>query len=264
MTLQQLAEEAKAPYMYLNNSKTRKETLVKTFIQERGEHPGLVAVLAALEVCRSFDIFKNKERHKLELVQRQRKCLHFYFYFIDVDFGLCYFRVQSFFPFRVQIYFNGREQLARKSDNAKIAYHKSDNCFTSIDDFETAQQLADELDVANLHRLFDIWAEKYVSILPKLPQKWRLSYHWSIGQIQYAYDVLFESQEKLAAIYKQLLQYITLSALPEDIMSFLGKKLSGPQAGRIDTSTKKTYLGYRIKHRNGAISINKRYRNYYQ
>ena len=250
-----LAEENNAAYIYLNDAKTRKEAVVKSLIQERGEHPGLVAVLAALEVCPSFDIFKNKKGYKLELVQRQRKCLHFYFYFIDADLGLCYFRVQSFFPFRVQIYFNGREQLARKLDKAQIGYHKSDNCFTFLDDFETAQQLADELDVAKLHALFDSWTEKYVSILPKLRQKWHLSYHWSIRQIEYAYDILFESQDRLEAIYKQLLQYITLSAMPEDIMSFLGKKLSGPQSGRVDTSTKKTYLGYRIKHRNGAISI---------
>ena len=250
-----LAEQANVPYIYLNDSSTRKETLVKSLIRKRGEHPGLVAVLAALEVSPSFDIFKNKQRHKLELVQRPRKCLHFYFYFIDADFGLCYFRVQSFFPFRVQIYFNGRERLARKLDRAKIAYHKSDNCFTSIADFETAQQLADELDVSHLHTFFDSWAEQYVSILPDLRQKWQLSYHWSIRQIEYAYDILFKSQGKLDAIYKQLLQYMTLSVLPEDIMSFLGKKLSGPQVGRIDTSMKKTYLGYRIKHRNGAINI---------
>jgi len=250
-----LAEQNNAPYIYLNNSQTRKESLVKSLITERGEQPGLVAVLATLEVCSSFDIFKNKEDYKLELVQRPRKCLHFYFYFIDAELGLCYFRVQSFFPFRVQIYFNGREQLAGKLDQANISYQKSDNCFTAIDDFETAQQLADELDVAKLHASFDAWAEKYVTILPKLRQKWQLSYHWSIRQIEYAYDILFKSQDKLDAIYKQLLQYITLSAMPEDIMSFLGKKLSGPQAGRIDTSTKKTYLGYRIKHRNGAISI---------
>ncbi|MFQ5675241.1 MAG: hypothetical protein ACE5G1_05030 [bacterium] len=252
---QSLAEEASVPYIYLSDSKTRKETLVKSFIEERGEHPGLVAVLSDLEVASSFDVFKNRERHKLELVGRQRKCLHFYFYFIDAKLGLCYFRVQSFFPFRVQIYFNGREQLARKLDEAGIGYQKSDNCFTNIDDFQSAQQLADALEVAKLHSLFDHWAEKFVCILPKLRHRWHLSYHWSIRQIEYAVDILFKSQEKLDAIYKQLLQYMTLSAMPEDIMSFLGKKLSGPQAGRIDTSTKKTYLGYRIKHRNGALSI---------
>lgn len=252
---QSLAEDAHAPYIYLNDGKTRKETLVKSFIEERGEHPGLVAVLSALEVSGSFDIFKNRERHKLELVSRPRKCLHFYFYFIDAELGLCYFRVQSYFPFRVQIYFNGREPLARNLDKAGIGYRKSDNCFTAIDDFHTAQQLADELDVAKLHSLFDYWAEKFVCILPKLRQSWHLSYHWSIRQIEYAVDILFKSEEALDVLYKQLLQYMTLSVMPEDIMSFLGKKLAGPQAGRIDTSTKKTALGYRIKHRNGALSI---------
>ena len=46
-----------------------------------------------------------------------------------------------------------------------------------------------------------------------------------------------------------------MTILPSDIMSFLGKKLKGPQGGKIDTSTKKTFLGYRIKHRNGPISL---------
>jgi hypothetical protein len=250
-----LAKEHNAPYIYLNNAKTRKEALVKSIIEKRGEHPGLVAILSALEVCSSYDIHKNKKEHKLELVKRNRKCLHFYFYFIDADYGLCYLRVQSFYPFRVQIYFNGKEVLSKKLNTAQIGYYKSGNCFTSIDDFDAAQQLADELDVPSLHTLFDGWAERYISILPELRKKWNLSYHWSIRQIEYAHDILFKSQKHLDDIYKQLLQYMTLSTMPEDIMSFLGKKLSGQQAGRIDTSTKKTYLGYRIKHRNGANSI---------
>jgi len=66
---------------------------------------------------------------------------------------------------------------------------------------------------------------------------------------------VFKSQQSLDEIYGQFLQQLTLSEMPEDIMSFLGKKLKGPQAGRIDASMKKTYLGYRIKHRNGNLSI---------
>ena len=57
-------------YIYLNNSKTRKEKLIKSIIEDRGNHPGLIAVLSALEVDNSFDIYKNKETHKLELICR--------------------------------------------------------------------------------------------------------------------------------------------------------------------------------------------------
>ena len=77
----------------------------------------------------------------------------------------------------------------------------------------------------------------------------------SIKQIEYVKDIIFYSQQKLELLYHQLLKYITVTVLPSDIMSFLGKKLKGPQGGKIDTSTKKTFLGYRIKHRNGPISL---------
>jgi predicted transcriptional regulator len=250
-----IAKAENAPYIYLKESKISKEDFVKSIIKDRGCHPGLVAVLTALEVDNSYDIFKNKQIQQLELVARQRKCLHIYFYFIDEKLGLCYFRVQTFFPFKVQIYFNGNEKLACDLDNADIAYQKDDNCFTWISDLQSAQQLADDVDVPIFHDIFDQWVDRYVPILDQLRQKWNLSYHWTIKQIEYAADILFKSQAKLENLYKQLLQYDVLSVLPEDIMVFLGKKPTGLRAGRIETSCKKTYQGYRLKHRNGPNSI---------
>ncbi|MEQ6340844.1 MAG: hypothetical protein M3A44_04115 [Gammaproteobacteria bacterium] len=35
------------------------------------------------------------------------KCLHYYFYFIDEEVGLCYLRVPTWRPFRLQFYCNG-------------------------------------------------------------------------------------------------------------------------------------------------------------
>jgi hypothetical protein len=251
----QLAEAANAPYIYLNNSQTRKESLIKSLLETRGSHPGLIAVLSSLEVSGSFDTYRNKKTHKLEVISRPRKSLHFYFYFIDEQLGLCYFCLQNFFPFRVHIYYNGREQLARQMDKAALAYQKEDNCFTDIDDFQQAQLLADVLRVNQLHALFDQWVDRYVSILPDLRKQWNLSYHWSIRQIEYAHDLIFQSQATLDTLYKELIRYVTCATMPEDILSFLGKKFKGRIAGKVDTSTKKSYLGYRIKHRNGAISL---------
>jgi hypothetical protein len=250
-----ISETEGAHYEYLDSPKIRKEQTVKEIIQQRGDHPGMVAVLTTLEVDNSYDIQFDSVDKKLILVPRRRKCLHIYFYFIDEQLGLCYFRIQTFFPFKIQIYFNGREQLARKLDNNQILYEKENNCITYLSDFTTAQQLADDLDISKLHARFDQWVEKFVIILPELTKHWDLSYHWSIKQIEYSKDIIFKIQQELESLYFQLIQHSALSALPEDILSFLGKKTSGKQSGRIDTSLKKSYFGYRIKHRNGAISI---------
>ena len=168
---------------------------------------------------------------------------------------MCYLRIQTFFPFKVQFYFNGKEKLANDFKKASIEYQKDDNCFTWLSDYEKAQQIADGLDVAKLHSTLDYYAKKYVNILDEISRIWKLSYHWSVKQIEYATDIMFKSEEALNKHYEELVKQITLSTAPEDILTFLGKKLRGDQAGKIQTSYKRTYFGIRIKHQNRNIII---------
>jgi len=55
MTVQQAADAASRPYIYLSH-KPRKEELVKQIAQRDDIHEGLVCVLAATEACQSFRI----------------------------------------------------------------------------------------------------------------------------------------------------------------------------------------------------------------
>ena len=56
--------------------------------------------------------------------------------------GLCYLRVPTWAPFRLQFYFNGHNLLAHKLDLEGIGYRMIDNAFVAIDDWERAQVLA--------------------------------------------------------------------------------------------------------------------------
>lgn len=192
-----IAEGENAHYQYLNSPKIKKDELIKSIISQRGNYPGLVAVLTALEIENSFYVYRNKEKQKLEIVPKPRKSLHIYYYFIDEHLGLCHFRIQTFFPFKVQFYYNGKEKLARDFKNEGIEYQKDDNCFTWLNDYEKAEQIADILDVAKLHSTLDYYARKYVIILDELSKVWNLSYHWSVKQIDYATDIMFKSEEQL-------------------------------------------------------------------
>ncbi|MCF2941933.1 MarR family transcriptional regulator, partial [Paenibacillus alkaliterrae] len=62
------------------------------------------------------------------------KCLHYYFYFIDPDFGLCYLRVPTWCPFRLQFYMNGHNWLASRLTKQGIEYRMRDNAFLHIGD----------------------------------------------------------------------------------------------------------------------------------
>ena len=41
-----IAIKKNVSYIYLNSSKTRKEKIIKSIIKDRGNHPGLIAVLS--------------------------------------------------------------------------------------------------------------------------------------------------------------------------------------------------------------------------
>ena len=59
----------------------------------------------------------------------RRVCLVLYFYWMDREFGLMHVKIQTWFPFTVQVYVNGHEWLARKLAAKGIGFRKVDNAF---------------------------------------------------------------------------------------------------------------------------------------
>ena len=86
----------------------------------------------------------DRASKEIHLVIEPRMCTHFYHYFLHSDFGLMHVRVQSWFPFTVEVCLNGREWLARQMDRAGISYVQADNCFIKLRDPAAAQSLLDE------------------------------------------------------------------------------------------------------------------------
>jgi hypothetical protein len=62
--------------------KLRKEKRVKEILEQRGEQPGVVCILSAMEPCGSYKPWHDKKSHKAYLKPDDGKCLHYYVYFI--------------------------------------------------------------------------------------------------------------------------------------------------------------------------------------
>jgi len=86
---------------------------------------GLVCIFAVLEVCSSFAVIGNRKSHRLEVVRRNRKCLHLYWYLIDPEFGWMHVRVQTWAPYTIQIYINGREWMCRQLTRQGVDFTRS-------------------------------------------------------------------------------------------------------------------------------------------
>lgn len=88
-------------------------------------------------------------------------------------------------------------------------------------DFDLANHLSQNIDINKLHEKLDTFAQTYCPALKTLD----VSYHWSIIQAEYATDIIFTHQNDLHAIYSLLLETLIHSVKPENISTFLGKKL---------------------------------------
>ena len=140
-----------------------------------------------MEACSSYRPWHDKASGKTLFKPTTGKCLHYYFYFIDAQFGLRYVRVPTWAPFRLQVYFNGHGWLARQLMQAGVGFDTADNAFLHIADPLEAQRLADSLDAATLHRHLGAWAQRFCPVLGHF----RNGVHWSFMQVEYATDVVF-------------------------------------------------------------------------
>lgn len=236
---------------HIAKSHIRKEDVVAKVLRRRGDHPGLVHVISAMEACNSYRPWHDKASGQTFLKPDTGKCLHYYFYFIDPEVGLCYLRVPTWCPFRLQFYCNGHGWLAHRLAAEGIGFTLADNAFVRIDDWQRAQALADTLKPEWLHRVLDRYAALCCPVRETIAQP----YHWSLMQVEYAVDLVFRSAQTLKPLYEQLSRQAVLSVKAEQVASFLGKKITPQLAQEIGSRFETRIEGTCIKHRLGKAQV---------
>ncbi len=249
---ERLAAEAGLEIEFIRKFKAlRKEDRIQEILAKRGDHPGLVHIFSAMETCSSYRPWHDKPSGKTLFKPITGKCLHYYFYFIDEQFGLCYVRVPTWAPFRLQVYFNGHGWLARQLTQAGIAFDTADNAFLAIADPLEAQRLADNLDASTLHRHLDQWAQRFCPVLGQF----RNGVHWSFMQVEYATDVVFRKQATFQPLYEAIVRTAVHVIKAEHVATFLGHKLRANYQGEVGNDFSTRIQGTRIRHHMGATSI---------
>lgn len=248
---QEVCAEAGIEIEHINKPHIRKEAVVAKVLARRGDHAGLVHVISAMEACHSYKPWHDKASGKTFLKPDSGKCLHYYFYFIDEKLGLCYLRVPTWCPFRLQFYCNGHSWLARKLAAAGIDFTLADNAFVRIADWDRAQSLSDAMKPDELHRRLDRYAKRFCPVMDVFAQE----YHWSLMQVEYSTDLVFRSEATLKPLYEQLSREAVLSVKADQVASFLGKKITPLLAQELGSQFATRIEGTCIKHRFGKTGV---------
>lgn len=247
-----IAAENNMEIEYINNvGAFRKDDKIAEIISELGKTEGLIKIYSQKEGCGTYKPWTDKETGKTTFVFNKTVRLCYYFYFIDKLLGLCFVRVPTVAPFNVTVYFNGHSWLENKLKKENIKYQKIDNAFTHIENLERAQQLSDKMRVEDIHQVLDIFMKKYCP----LPAEWELKWHYYISQLEYSYDIIFKKQNELKPIYDNIIKTALHTITPENIATFLGKRLTVKFEGEMGNRYNERVLGTRIKHQMGELSV---------
>jgi hypothetical protein len=242
---------------YLRSPKISKEDLVQELIRREGLTEGVVCVLSASELSRSYEVRRNPEAKTLDVEPRTRQCLHWYVYFLDAVLGLCHVRIQSWLPFTVHVCVNGREMLCRELTKQGIGFERRDNCLARVEDVAAAQRILDSQPWDTWSTRLDDLVRRACPALLELPGfgDQRQQYYWSADETEWATDVMFRSQKQLAALYPSLVNHALNTFASRDVMRFLGKVRIPKEGvdvrfnGEVNTTRPIRPEGVCVKHR---------------
>lgn len=209
-------------YRYLNSNQISPEETALRMAQERNQTEGLIAVLGRVEPCQTIEFRKDPPPSSWwsPYLKSGAKCLHYYHYYLDRDFGLRYTRLQTWFPFTMHLGINGRAWLARQMTKAGIRSRQKDNCFTWVDDPAQAQRLLDAQLATDWPSLLQRWAEQSNPVEQTMVQQ-PAPYYWSIQEAEYATDILFRSADDLLRLYPQWTHYAYATLKSSSLLRYM-------------------------------------------
>jgi hypothetical protein len=243
-----LAQKHHRPMIYLPSSRTNKENIALEVKAQHRIPSGLVAVISCVEPCRTWFARGNKQTKKLELKLQWGKCIHLYFYLIDQQVGWLSLRLQTWFPFLVQVCINGREWLARQMDAAGLTYRRQDNCFSWVSDVPRAQALLEQQHRTDWLKLMSPLVELCHPLHTEITKPIERDYYWTVAESEYATDVMFRDRAALERIYPSLVHHAVMSFGSEQVLRFMGRPRAAHAHDEVKTDRRRGPDGVRIKH----------------
>ena len=221
---EQQAEAEGIPLRYLNSPDLDKEAVALQLATQQKRTTGRIAVLSCLESCQTYQRRLTKDQ-RYDVRQERGRCLHYYHYFLHEYLGLCYVRVQSWFPFSIRVGLNGRRWLARQLQVRDIPFQQRDNLIAHVQDPTMAQQLLDDQRRSDWPRLLGELVQPVQPLWSYLHDTARTPYYWMTEQSEWATDFIFRSAADLALWYPRWLRHGIETLQCQDVLRFLSKKV---------------------------------------
>ena len=202
-----------------------KEQLARKRQEQTGIDTGLIGAWSCLEGCWSYRANYCAEKGYPQLRRYKTQCKHLYLYFDHKDYGWMNVRLQTWFPYHIQIALNGREWLRRRLESHGVDFLRQGNKFLHIEDYALAQRyLRQQLDRQWPHLL-----NRFLPIaFPTMGQTLGpyLSYYWTLWQSEWATDLIMDTPAALTSTMASLLRHAWITGNSANVPRYLGRPLT--------------------------------------
>jgi hypothetical protein len=243
------------PVIFLRDPSADKEALARKVAEHKQIQSGLVCAISALEPSPTF------EHRGTHIIRRVRPCHVLYQYQIHPEVGWMYARIQTWFPFNIQVGLNGREWLARQMDQVGLKYRQQGNCLVWVEDYRAAQKLMNQQLEMDWAELLNSLARQLNPLQDRIFQHYATSYYWTCYQSEWATDLVFRRAGFLKRLMPLLVRHGWLSYSSADVMRYFGRKVNQSGAipanfhGTLETDLKGRPEGERVKYRMNGNSV---------
>ena len=218
-------EQSGRPITHLNTWRHDKEELARKRQSQTGIESGLIGVWSCLESCWSYRARYCAEKGYPQLHRHTTQCKHLYLYLDHEQYGWMSIRLQTWFPYHIQVALNGREWLRRRLEARQVDFPRQRNKFLHVEDYGLAQRYLDQqLDRQWPHLLGSFPPIAFPTMTHTLGPY--LSYYWTLWQSEWATDLIMDTPAELTATMAALLRHAWITGNSANVLRYLGRPLT--------------------------------------
>ena len=174
----------------------RKEDVTKEYLRGHAGGEGVLYVGKAQEKARAMrseaGIHEPTGRRCLRLAHSAAMVNHYYFHLVDDDFGPCFLKFCSYFPYTARLCVNGHEYVKRQLAKRGVAFEAADNGLLSCADPALAQRLAGEPAAERIDDLLRKWLARLPHPFTRDDRAAGIRYEVSMLQAEFALTRVFD------------------------------------------------------------------------
>jgi hypothetical protein len=230
-----------------------KDELARQRQKVTGRDTGLIGVWSCQESGRSYRACYCAEKGYPQLRADHPHCKHLYLYWDHADYGWMSVRLQTWFPYPIQIAMNGREWLRRRLQEAGIGFRVHGNKFFHVDDYARAQRFLDHQRYVRWPGLLDgLGSKAFPTMRQALGDP--LSYYWTLWQSEWATDLIVDRPGDLVALMDSLARQAVITGNSPRVLRYLGRPVTAagkPYANarhEVVTRVLDFYEGLRVRY----------------